>query len=101
MPFSSKRVTTVFARALARRVVESMDRLQQIQATGVPMDRVLQIAQLIEQSQVYVVFLEEIASSSQEASRQGVSAMVTNINSHCTFVDKAWKTLRGAGTTTG
>ena len=86
-------LTVSLVQAMAQKVVVSIEQLQAILGVGVPRNRVAQLNELLERSQSYLVFLEEIAGSQKERSRQEAVDMFKNIYEHCLYVDRAWSAL--------
>ncbi|WP_273208790.1 hypothetical protein [Marinobacter subterrani] len=94
MANSVQTISPVVARAMAKRVLQSMDQLQGIRQLGVPPQRMAQLTELEDNSRLYLVFLEEVAGNRKERSRNGAIPLLEDIQAHCQLVQRAWKQLK-------
>lgn len=84
-------ITPVVAQAMAQHVLTSINQLQRIKRVGVPVKRLAQINDLIDDSQTYLVFLEEVADDRTERARSQTAPLLEDIRAHCANVNDAFK----------
>lgn len=92
-PGYAEKVPLVLAKAMQKRNFQALRQLQALKKFSIPEIRKHQLNRLIENTQTYLMFLEDLMGQQKSICINEVEAMLNTIDQHCHFISRAFTEL--------
>lgn len=88
-PGHAEKVPLVLAKAMQKRNFQALRQLQALKESSIPETRKHQLNRLIDNTQTYLMFLEDLMGQQKSSCINEVEAMLNTIDQHCHFISRA------------